>query len=242
MPDADNAPGERWLRLGGEYDPGQFVFDYFNDPQLSDLAQSLGLDLATSRQITREKHASGNLKATIKVVEVSGGAGGSTAEAVAHTGPLQTATLLEVLVRLREQVRLFILSEPRVDGPTGMLAACDAAAHERGWIVVEGFWRVQAEPLALQLIRVSEDADALDDHRLTIGIEVPARTAELTPTGRRRLGSDRVIRADVFAQTEHWSKDDQEFIAIAHAVFARLGDPRFGWHGASFGDNSNGDF
>jgi hypothetical protein len=95
----------------GDYDPGQFIFDYFNDVQIKDLAQSLGVDLVQSREITRDKAANGSWKLTVKVVEAGGGIQRSAGESAAHLGALPTATLIEVLVKLREQVRLFTESQ-----------------------------------------------------------------------------------------------------------------------------------
>ena len=132
---ADPRENLRELSILGRYDPGQFVFDYFNDTQMKDLAQSLGLDLAQSREIRREKADNGNWKVTVKVVEVGSGAQRSTAESAAHAGALQTATLSEVLVRLSDGGRLYVLSHPSVEDT---IAGCQVAVRRLSWAIVDG--------------------------------------------------------------------------------------------------------
>jgi hypothetical protein len=209
-------------------DPRPFVFDYFNDSQIKDLAQSLDLDLALSREIKQEQARSGGWKVSAKVAEVGVGSQLSAGESAAYSGPLQTETLIAVLVRLRQQIRLHTLSHSSVDH---VRVAAKAAIWESGWVIVDGLWQV-GDPLSLTLIRTSEGAELLDGH-LEVWIDVPANPDELTPTGRARLRPGRQITADVFAQPEQWNESGSKFTAIAHAVFARKGHWDFKWMGAS---------
>lgn len=233
--------GRELVKLRSPYDPGHFVFDYFNDVQLKDLAQSLGIDLAVSRQLLREENSSSAAKVSIKVLEVTGGQQSTVTESSVHSGPMPTMTLLEILSRLRAEIRLWSVSQTHVAGANGVASACKAAASEHGWVIVEGIWEVCTKPLALRLLKTSDDAEPLDGRfNLTVGL--PGTVEDLTSSGKVRFATGRPIRADVFAQTDYWCEEDHEFIAVAHAVFARMGDPRFAWHGASFGENSNSDF
>lgn len=232
----------RWLALGGDYDPGALVFDYFNDRQLGDLAQSLGLNLALSRQVTRDKEGAGQLKVSLKVVEVAASDKHGSAEAATHAGSMPTAIFIEIYVRLRQELRVQVLSHPRVDGPTGMLAACRSAVSDRSWVIVEGDWTVSEAPLSLTLVRSAGAPEDLDRDELTITAAVPADHDELLPTGRVRLAPGRRILGTVFGQIDAWNEANRCLALIAHAEFMRIGDPRFQWHGRSFGVSSNGDF
>jgi hypothetical protein len=231
-----------WLGLGSEYDPGQFVFDYFNDRQLADVAQGLGLDLAQSRQVTRDVRDRGDVKVSLKVLELGGGRDRGAAEAATHAGAMHTATLIEILVRLRQAARLHALAQTSLDGPSGMLAACRAAASNRSWVIVDGDWVVSEAGLSLRLIRAAGAERDFDAGDINVEAEIPALREELMPTGRTRLVAGRTIAANVFGHIETWAEDDKRLTITVHAEFARIGDPRFSWSGASFGDNSDGDF
>jgi hypothetical protein len=238
MTELSSVRGMREFPILGDYDPGQFVFDYFNEMQIKDLAQSLGLDLVQSREVKRERASSGNWKFSVKVVETGVSAQRLTGESAAHLGALPTATLIEVLVRLREERRLDVLSQPTVDRT---LDACRAAMGRLSWVIVEGLWRVHAEPISLVLLCTADGAD-LSEESLIVRVEVPGGLDDFTPSGRLRLTPGRQIRAHIFAQPEHWNEERREFTVIGHAVFARMGDSRFRWHRARFGDSSDGDF
>ena len=242
MADARLEDHGRWLALGGDYDPGALVFDWFNERQLADLAQSLGLNLELARQITRDKKGTDGLKVSLKVVELSGGNERGLAEAATHAGALPTATFIEIYVRLRRESRLQVLSKPSVDGPTGMLAACRSAASSDTWALIEGDWTVSHDPICLTLVRPAGASRDLEDGELRLEALIPAKPDELLPTGRVRLTPGLRLRATVFGQIESWIEQEPSLTLIAHAEFARVGDPRFEWHGRSYGDASNGDF
>lgn len=231
-----------WVRLNSEYDPGQFLFDYVNDRQLADVAQSLGLDLAESRQITRDTRGGGSAKFSLKVVELANTHDDGLAESAAHAGAMHTATLIAILARLKQAAALSVLSQPSVDGPGGMVAACSAAAASHSWTVVDGDWVVGADGQRLTLVRSSAARADLDADDIRIEVEIPALPDEVLPTGRVRLVDMRRIAASVFGHVEAWDEADRRAAVIAQAVFLRIGDPRFTWSGASFGDNVNGDF
>lgn len=229
MTDSADSWRRRDLSILGEGgDPRPFVFDYFNDSQIKDLAQSLDLDLALSREIKQEQASKADWKVSAKVAEVGGGGQLSAGRSAAYSGPLQTETLIAVLVRLRQQIRLHTLSHSSVDH---VRVAAKAAIWESGWVIVDGLWQV-GEPLSLTLIRTSEGAEPIDGH-LEVRMDVPANHDELTPTGRVRLRSGQQVTADVFAQPEQWNENGSQFTAIAHAVFARKGHWNFRWKGAS---------
>jgi hypothetical protein len=219
----------------GDYDPGQFIFDYFNEMQMKDLAQSLGVDLIQSREIRRDRASSGNWKLSVRIVEAGGGDQRSAGEVAAHLGALPTATLIEVLVRLREQVRLYTGSDLSADQTLG---AWMAAMRNRSWMLEEAVWEVEEGPLSVTLLTTLNHTGP-SPGATVIKVQIPGERNEFTPSGRLRLTSGRHIGATVFAQPEQWDEDRRELIAIAHAVFARMGDPRFRWRGASFGDNSD---
>jgi hypothetical protein len=231
--------------LGGQYDPGHFVFDYFNDAQLYDLAQSLGGDPSVNRQVVREGGRNIDTKFTLKILEVNAGVASKLAETTNFAGSLHTAVLIDILARLNKseedwEGRLIRLSRTGTDEMRG---ACENAASRRTWVMIEGRWRVEGEEPSL-LHFVPEPSSSHVD-AVSISVEVPARSEELTHSGRVRIRPGREVEAAVFAQPETWVRDERRFTAIAHAVFARLGDPRFEWSSAklwSTGDSSNGDF
>ena len=239
--DEDAAP--RWAYLRSEYDPGQFVFDYFNSRQLADVAQSLGIELAEARQVTREDRNATDAEFSLRVVALSGGRERGTSASETLAGVLPTAALIEILARIQSRSRLQVITRPTVEGPTGMIAACRDAVDRRSWVILEGEWLVHQGPLRLQLVRAEGATSDLRDGECSVEAIVPASMDELMPTGRVRLTTGRRISANVFGQIESWSEEAEARLeVIAHAEFARLGDTRFDWRGASFGDNSNGDF
>ena len=221
MADARLEDHGRWLALGGDYDPGALVFDWFNERQLADLAQSLGLNLELARQITRDKKGTDGLKVSLKVVELSGGNERGLAEAATHAGALPTATFIEIYVRLRRESRLQVLSKPSVDGPTGMLAACRSAASSDTWALIEGDWTVSHDPICLTLVRPAGASRDLEDGELRLEALIPAKPDELLPTGRVRLTPGLRLRATVFGQIESWIEQEPSLTLIAHAEFAR---------------------
>jgi hypothetical protein len=176
------------------------------------------------------------------VVELGAGTQQSASESATHAGALPTLMLIQILAELERQKRLHPIAQPRVEGPSGMLAACRDAASRRGWVIVDGEWTVSEQPLALRLVRAAQARSDLGEHELVVQAVVPAIADELTPTGRVRLTSGQRIAANTFGHIERWSEDDRQLTVIALAAFARVGDPRFQWRGASFGDNANGDF
>lgn len=113
-------------KLGGRYDPGHFVFDYFNEPQLYDLAQSLGSDPTVARQVVREGGRNASTKFTVKVLEVTTGRDAKLSESTTLPGSLHTAVLIDILARLNRsredwEGRLIRLSRA---GMAEMHAAC----------------------------------------------------------------------------------------------------------------------
>lgn len=211
--------------LRADYDPGEFVFDFFNSAQLMDLAQSLGLDPMVSRHVNREMKSSDDASLSVKVLAVTRGREQGVAESATHLGVLPTAMLIEILSALNKRWRLWT---PRGGSVEAIAGICKNAASNCGWVVIPGLWRVALDTFSLELVRTSEEDEPLDD-RLSLRVDVPAQVADLTATGRVRFTADREIRADIFAQSEFWSDDKRQFLGIAHAVFARMGDRRFRW-------------
>jgi hypothetical protein len=239
---SQQGPGSepRRTELSAKYDPGQFVFDYFNESQLSDIAQGLGINLATSRLVSHESTTGANGKFAL-VVEFGASHDRKAGEAANYQGMLQTATIVEVLVRLQQARRLAAHTVAR-----GTLSAIGGAWHtaaETGWLIAESMWHVGVDPLVLRLAGGSCSSDSLDEPPDVV-IEVPAVSNELTPSGRVRLRRDQCIKASVFAQVEKWGRDQTHVVGIAHAVFARQGDHRFEWQGVqySYGSNGSGGF
>lgn len=211
--------------LRAKYDPGEFVFDFFNNAQVMDLAQGLGLDPMVSRHVTREIKSSDDASLSVKVLAVTRGREQGFAESATHLGVTPTAILIEILSALYKRGRLWT---PQGCSVEAIADTCKTAASDRGWVVIPGLWRVATDPFRLELLRASEEYEPLDD-RLSLRVDVPARVTDLTATGRVRFMADRQIRADIFAQSELWSDDKRQFVGIAHAVFARMGDRRFRW-------------
>jgi hypothetical protein len=212
--------------LHADYDPGEFVFDYFNQSQLLDLAQSLGFDPMVSRQVSREKSSSSEGKATIKVFEIGRRSEHGVAESATHVGALANAIMIMILSRLMRQNRLWAVSTPSVDSIARTL---ETATRSYGWLIIGGFWRVETDPPSLRLIKMSAESANIED-QLLVKIDIPVKSPALTGSGSLRLTGGRDIRADVFAQTENWDSESGQFLGIGHAVFARMGDPRFHWH------------
>jgi hypothetical protein len=149
--------------------------------------------------------------------------------------------LIAMLARLDDQSRLYGLPG-RANDPAGLVAASRRAAADHGWVIVEGSWTVSSEPITTELVRPTPYGQDLDDGDVTVKALVPARRDDLLPTGRLRLTPDNRTEADVFGHIDGWDDSARSLAVIADAVFARVGDPRFEWKGASFGDNRNGDF
>jgi hypothetical protein len=227
--------------LRTEYDPGEFIFDFYNGAQVRNLAQSLGIDLAQSREVTKETTRNGEVKLSVGPLGFGGGGGQAVATSTSLSGDLESAVFLSVAARLREELHLFSLSQSRVDGPHGMIKACEAASSADGWVIAEGTWELASDRLALRLAAVEDMAEPLGG-RIGVEMMVPGEPADLTATGRLRFVPGRPIRATVFAHCEDWNPEERRLVGIAHAVFKRQGEPRYRWPGASFGDNSNGDF
>jgi hypothetical protein len=235
--------GAGTAKLGGWYDPGHFLFDYFNVAQLSDLAQNLGSDPTVGREVVREGSGNASVKFSVKVFEVNKEGVGKLSETRSFAGSLPTALLIEVLARLNrsdEEGRLIRLSRTSMQE---MINACEHAAKRRTFVILEGQWVVEGDdPYILRYIpdNSMQSVDAVE-----ISMEIPARAEEFTPSGRARIKLGKRIEAAAFAQPETWDQQERRFNAIAHAVFARLGDPKFEWDSArlwSSGDSSDGDF
>ncbi len=177
-------------------------------------------------------------KFTVGVFELNAGGSRKAAETSTYSGLLPTALMIDLIGRARHRL---IRMSPSV--PAKLRQQCADAANRRMWVIAESTWQVQGgDQLALRSATVSADAEHTAPELV---FEVPAREDELTISGRGRLRPGRRINAGIFAQTEGWDPEAGRFTAIAHAVFARLGDPKFEWQGAellSTGDNSNGDF
>lgn len=214
--------------LRTNYDPGEFVFDYFNEAQLLDLAQSLAFDPMVSRQVTREISTGGDVKATIKVLEIGRRNQQGVAEAATHVGVLANALLIGIISRLLRHGRLWAVSTPSVESIARTL---ETATHNYGWLIIEGLWRVEADPPSLRLLKIAGGNATIED-QLLVRIDIPLKSTALTDSGSLRLQAGRDIRADVFAQTEDLDRESGHFVGIGHAVFARMGDPRFQWRSA----------
>lgn len=227
MTSKDRTDSSRVL-LGAPYDPGQFVFDYFNEAQLLDLAQSLGFDPMVSRQLTRETSTGGDVKATIKVLEIGRRNEDGVAESATHVGALANALLIGIVSRLLRHRRLWAVPTPGVELIARTL---ETATRNYGWLIISGLWRVEADPPALRLLKISGGNATIEDQSL-VRIGIPLKSTALTDSGSLRLQGGRDIRADVFAQTDDLDSESGQFVGIGHAVFARMGDPRFQWSSA----------
>ncbi len=235
MTSKDGPDSSRAL-LRADYDPGEFVFDYFNEPQLLDLAQSLGFDPMVSRQVTREESSSIDGKATIKVLEIGGRNERGNAESATHVGALANAVLIGIVSRLLRHDRLWAVPAPNRESIAKTL---ETATHNYGWLIIEGIWRVEADPPSLRLVKISGASANIED-QLLVRIDIPLNSPALTGSGSLRLKGGRDIRADVFAQTDDLDSQSGQFVGIGHAVFARMGDPKFYWHSASPYDPGSG--
>jgi hypothetical protein len=214
--------------------PGQFVFDFFNHAQLQDLAQSVGFDPTTARTVSGATTTGVEGKLNF-VLEVGANRGRTRAESSTLVGALETATLIEIVVALLRQIRLWSISHDTADDVT---RHCRDAAAGYGWAMLAGFWRVGADGRSLHLLR-TEASGALEGI-VAVDVEIAGTAAEFTGSGRVRLAPNREIRADVLAQTEAWDENAKRLTAIGHAVFARLGDRAFQWHGASVPGGGHG--
>jgi hypothetical protein len=90
------------------------------------------------------------------------------------------------------------ITQPRVDGPSGMIAGCRDAASRRAWAIIDGEWAVSAQPLTLRLVRPTAARSDLGENELVVQAAVPAIDGELTPTRRVRLTPGSRLEANVF--------------------------------------------
>jgi hypothetical protein len=226
-------PIAKSLLITFDFNPGQLVFDYFNATQLADVAQSLGLDLAVSRSISRQESSKAGAKATIKILEVSGENSDSKSESTTTAGTLPTGVFLQILGQLDHagSIRSINLS----DAADGVEFSLRNAVNGNEWLLLTGTFAVDADSFVLR------GGAGADQSGPSIAVYIPENAAELTATGKIRLCKLNRIRADILAQTEGWNDKRNELTVIAHAVLTRTGgDPRFSWGLTRYDTNSSG--
>jgi len=127
----------REIVLGSQGYPGTPVFDFYNGPQLLDVAQGLGLEPATSRQVSLSQDGSAGVKASLKVLEYSAAAKQESGQVVDHSGALATAITFGIIARLQERTALSALNSESADEWLAVIQE----QHEM-WTVIQGRWRV----------------------------------------------------------------------------------------------------
>ena len=128
--------------------PGTPVFDFFNEAQLRDVAQGLGLDLAISRQVSLTSAKGAGVKATIKLVELQRELKSEISRGTSRQGASATAVTPSILARLQRRSALAALNASK---PTDLVSV--VRAQKDMWAIIQGTWRVEAstEHISLRL-------------------------------------------------------------------------------------------
>jgi hypothetical protein len=217
-----------------ELDPGLILFDYFDGDEILELADQLGVALPIGTAIEDQSSSTGAIKLALSALGGELGRGHAHGETRSYGPASRGRTLVALLAELRARLKL-VAPDPR--SPSLVLEAAKTA-DQGVLIVTEGWWQLNASPLAVRLThleqRSSDRPEPVPDW-LDVSFRVPGSDETvLTSKGQARFAQHGHVFASVLGHGPGWDDDEQRFTGWALAVFHRqAADAGFRWRGMS---------